>query len=129
MFQVLLFICHVIHSRLFLKRDPSVIPEIYEVIAQLNQMSEGINEIHGVGDRAVQILETIQNKKLLQHPVNAPSSSGKSKSIRHLILVDRAVDLSSLFISPLTYEGLIDEIFKISINSIDVDADIVGKVS
>lgn len=74
-------------------------------IYQLQQLSSGINEIHGLGERAIAVMETLQKQKRLpQLPTN-----GKSV-IRHLILIDRAVDFSSLFVTPLTYEGLIDHV-------------------
>ena len=115
----------VIHiSRLFLKRDPTIILTIQDVISLFQQNSSGIQEIHALGDRAISILETIQKKKLLQ-PSFTPSLL---PSIQHFIIIDRAIDFTSLFITPLTYEGLIDELFNIQMNSISIDATVIGKV-
>lgn len=112
-----------ISSRLFLKKDPTISLEVHNVISTLQQHCGGINEIHAIGDRAVSILETIQNKKTLQIPT-AP----KLPPIRQLILVDRAVDFTSLFVTPLTYEGLVDEVIGIHMNTAQVDADVIGRV-
>lgn len=115
----------VIHiSRLFLKRDPTIILTIQDVISLFQQNSSGIQEIHALGDRAISILETIQKKKLLQ-PSFTPSLL---PSIQHFIIIDRAIDFTSLFITPLTYEGLIDELFNIQMNSISIDATVIGRV-
>ena len=115
----------VIHiSRLFLKRDPTIILTIQDVISLFQQNSSGIQEIHALGDRAISILETIQKKKLLQ-PSLTPSLL---PSIQHFIIIDRAIDFTSLFITPLTYEGLIDELFNIQMNSISIDATVIGRV-
>ena len=115
----------VIHiSRLFLKRDPTIILTIQDVISLFQQNSNGIQEIHALGDRAISILETIQKKKLLQ-PSFTPSLL---LSIQHFIIIDRAIDFTSLFITPLTYEGLIDELFNIQMNSISIDATVIGRV-
>ena len=115
----------VIHiSRLFLKRDPTIILTIQDVISLFQQNSSGIQEIHALGDRAISILETIQKKKLLQ-PSFTPSLL---PSIEHFIIIDRAIDFTSLFITPLTYEGLIDELFNIQMNSISIDATVIGRV-
>ena len=115
----------VIHiSRLFLKRDPTIILTIQDVISLFQQNSSGIQEIHALGDRAISILETIQKKKLLQ-PSFTPSLL---PSIQHFIIIDRAIDFTSLFITPLTYEGLIDELFNIQMNSISIDGTVIGKV-
>ena len=115
----------VIHiSRLFLKRDPTIILTIQDVISLFQQNSSGIQEIHALGDRAISILETIQKKKLLQSSLT-PSLL---PSIQHFIIIDRAIDFTSLFITPLTYEGLIDELFNIQMNSISIDATVIGRV-
>lgn len=112
-------------SRLFLKRDPTILPTIQDVLSLFQQNSSGIQEIHALGDRAISLLETIQKKKLLQ-PSLTPSSL---PSIKHFILIDRAIDFTSLFITPLTYEGLIDELFNIQMNSISIDATVIGRVN
>ena len=115
----------VIHiSRLYLKRDPTIILTIQDVISLFQQNSSGIQEIHALGDRAISILETIQKKKLLQQSFT-PSLL---PSIQHFIIIDRAIDFTSLFITPLTYEGLIDELFNIQMNSISIDATVIGRV-
>ena len=115
----------VIHiSRLFLKRDPTIILTIQDVISLFQQNSSGIQEIHALGDRAISILETIQKKKLLQSSLT-PSLL---PSIQQFIIIDRAIDFTSLFITPLTYEGLIDELFNIQMNSISIDATVIGRV-
>lgn len=91
--------------RLYLKQDHTLLPTVIQQIYQLQQLSAGINEIHGLGERAISVMETLQKqKKLPQLPTH-----GKSV-IRHLLLIDRAVDFSSLFVTPLSYEGLIDQV-------------------
>jgi len=40
--------------------------------------------------------------------------------IGHLILVDRNIDFVTLFCSPLTYEGLLDDSFKINAGFIEM---------
>lgn len=94
-----------------MKQDHTLLPTVIQQIYQLQQLSAGINEVHGLGERAIFVMETLQKqKKLPQIPRH-----GKSV-IRHLILIDRAVDFSSLFVTPLSYEGLIDQVlFLISI--------------
>ena len=91
--------------RLYLKQDHTLLPSVIQQIYQLQQLSAGINEIHSIGERAVSVMETLQKQKKLRQL----STCGKSV-IRHLFLIDRAVDFSSLFVTPLTYEGLIDQV-------------------
>lgn len=49
-----------------------------------------------------------------------------SASIESLIIVDRGIDFATLLLTPLTYEGLIDELFGIKDNQAEIDSSIVG---
>lgn len=49
-----------------------------------------------------------------------------SSNIDSLIIVDREVDFPTVLLTQLTYEGLIDEVFKISANQTEVDSSVVG---
>lgn len=90
---------------MYLKNDHTLSAQFVDQIYQLQRLSGGITEMHALGERANILMETVQKqKKLRQLP-----TAGNEK-IRHLILVDRAVDFSSLFVTPLTYEGLIDDV-------------------
>ena len=91
--------------------------QVMQLVCQIQEMSAGISEIHGIGDEAIHIMELLQKQKKLAHA----SPSGKLP-VRHLILLDRSTDFTSLFVTPLTYEGLIDEVF-LSIASNVVAAD------
>lgn len=79
--------------------------QVMQLIGQIQQMSAGISEIHGIGDEAIHIMELLKKQKKLSHV-----SPGGKLPIRHLILLDRSTDFTSLFVTPLTYEGLVDEV-------------------
>lgn len=49
-----------------------------------------------------------------------------SVSIESLIIIDREIDFATLLLTPLTYEGLIDELFGIKDNQTEIDSSIVG---
>lgn len=49
-----------------------------------------------------------------------------SSSIESLIVLDREVDFATPLLTQLTYEGLLDEVFRIQNSQADVDASIVG---
>lgn len=49
-----------------------------------------------------------------------------SSSIDSLIIVDREVDFPTVLLTQLTYEGLIDEVFSITANQMEVDASVVA---
>lgn len=99
-------------------------PSIVKSIALLQQINGGINEIHAIGERADNILETIQKQKTAFQP----NEDGAKRPIRHLILFDRSVDLTSLFVTPLSYEGLIDDLLGITMGVTSVPESMVGGV-
>ena len=111
--------------RMFSKKDRTAYASILESIRVLQSKSGGISEIHGIGDRAVFLLESIQKQKnkFLQCETDA-----SKPPIRHLILVDRSVDFNSLFVTPLTYEELIDEVLGIRTSSVSVRSSVIGRV-
>lgn len=49
-----------------------------------------------------------------------------SASIESLIIIDREIDFATVLLTPLTYEGLIDELFGIKDNQAEIDSSIVG---
>lgn len=49
-----------------------------------------------------------------------------SNTTESIIIIDREVDMVTPLLTQLTYEGLIDEVFKIQNNQADVDSTIVG---
>lgn len=49
-----------------------------------------------------------------------------SNTTESIIIIDREVDMVTPLLTQLTYEGLIDEVFKIQNNQTDVDSTIVG---
>lgn len=108
---------------MFLKKDPTLLPDVQEIICDLQRHCGYIHEIHALGDRAVSLLETIQKKKNLKFACDE-----SLPGIQELVLIDRSIDFSSLFITPLTYEGLIDEFFGINMNTISIDAEMIGRV-
>ncbi len=49
-----------------------------------------------------------------------------SASIESLIIIDREIDFATVLLTPLTYEGLVDELFGIRDNQTEIDSSIVG---
>ena len=61
----------------------------------------------GIGKHSVTVLEQLE---LLEHCQQV--NSGISREISTLIVVDRNLDYASALLSPLTYEALLNEVFK-----------------
>ena len=107
-----------------MKKDRTLFPSIFSAITQIHGISGGINEFHAIGERADSLLEVIQKQKIA---FQKQESDGKP-TISHFILFDRSVDLTSLFVTPLTYEGLIDDVLGISLGATSVPSSMIGGV-
>ena len=90
--------------------------------------------IIGKGDKAKRLASSLlrMRKELIAGGSSANSSFSElapSQSIESLIIIDREVDLPTVLLTQLTYEGLLDEFFGVSSNQIEVDAATVGGTS
>ncbi len=89
--------------------------------------------ILGKGDNAKRLADLLLRMRSEATAGDSSHSSSSSfldvapsSSIESLIIIDREVDFPTALLTQLTYEGLIDELFGISSNSIDVSTSIVG---
>jgi hypothetical protein len=90
--------------------------------------------IIGKGDKARRLATALlrMRKELIAYGSAGNSSFSDlspSQSIESLIIIDREVDLPTVLLTQLTYEGLLDEFFGVSSNQIEVDAATVGGTS
>ena len=60
----------------------------------------------GAGGHAVSCLEQLA---LLEESASKSNKSFGAKDIGNLVVVDRSIDWATVFLSPLTYEALLDE--------------------
>lgn len=89
--------------------------------------------IIGKGDNAKRLVDLVIRMRSEISAGEESSSSNNSllgltpsTSIESLIIVDREVDLPTTLLTQLTYEGLLDELFSISANQMEVSSSIVG---
>lgn len=87
--------------------------------------------IIGKGDHARRLMELLFRMRSEALAGDSNLSSSKigmmpSASIESLIIIDREIDFATVLLTPLTYEGLIDEIFNIKDNQAEIDSSIVG---
>ncbi|KAG7303577.1 hypothetical protein JYU34_012106 [Plutella xylostella] len=94
----------------YLEGDPTCIYNAAQALRTIQQLYGIIPRVFGKGVAAKQVWELVcrLNKE------DAGASKGSPTScIDHLLLLDRAVDYTSVVHTQLTYEGLIDELFGI----------------
>lgn len=98
----------------------------------LIQQSYGLfPRIIGKGDNARRLMELLFRMRSEALAGNSNPSSSKiammpSASIESLIIIDREIDFATVLLTPLTYEGLIDELFGIKDNQSEIDSSVVG---
>ncbi|KAK7968997.1 vacuolar sorting [Apiospora saccharicola] len=90
--------------------------------------------IIGKGDNAKRVstlLARMRQEILAGDDTSESSRTGltPSNTMESVIIIDREVDMVTPLLKQLTYEGLIDEVFKIQNNQTDVDSTIVGAVA
>lgn len=85
----------------------------------------------GKGDRARRLMELLfrmRSEAAAEESSISVSKTGMLPStiIESLIIIDREIDFATVLLTPLTYEGLIDELFNIKDNQAEIDSSILG---
>jgi len=106
-------------SDLNLKGDHTVLYRIACGIAKLQNLYGIIPHIKGKGEHAKSVADMII--KLRRESFADGEEAVIVPEIDQLILIDRQVDLVSPICTPLTYEGLIDELFGIKCGQVEVE--------
>jgi hypothetical protein len=89
--------------------------------------------ITGKGDNARRLADLLMRMRTELGAGEGATSGGTSsvdlapsQSIESLIIIDREVDFPSVLMTQLTYEGLLDEIFTVDSNQVEVDSTLLG---
>jgi hypothetical protein len=70
---------------------------------------------------------SLQVRRMVDILCNEMGTSDKADSdIRCMLIVDRDVDYASVLLTPVTYVGLLDEVFGISSGTVELDARVTG---
>lgn len=106
---------------MLLENDPTCLYRVAQAIVKLEDVYGRIGRVSGKGPVVKQTLDLIS--KLSLEP-RKPNSKAKRnyKTIDHLVLIDRSVDLMTPMVTQLTFEGLIDELFGIDCCKLIIDS-------
>jgi hypothetical protein len=106
------------------------------ISAALNRLQQQFGLIHNVKTKGVgakKVLQRMLHARVEDFASNANKDSTTYNEeiqargiIETLIIVDRETDLVSPLVTPLTYEGLVDDTFNIENGKIKVDASVLG---
>ncbi|KAI5288100.1 hypothetical protein KEM54_005472, partial [Ascosphaera aggregata] len=120
-------------SDLFLYKDPNPIHLASKALMQVQKRHGLFPRMIGQGDNARTLVDQLLR---MRKEVDAEETSGLSDvsrrglivspTIEALIVLDRSVDFATPLMSQLTYAGLIDELYEITNNQIEVDSTVIG---
>lgn len=103
-----------------LENDPSSLYQVAQSIYFLQSRFGPIGKVWGKGAAAKQVWDLLVR---LQKENRDTSKFEQNSCIDQMILIDRSVDLISTLATQLTYEGLIDEIFGLNDNTVNIPAE------
>ena len=103
-------------ERTFKHEEYSLLHSVSQSILGIQALFGQVKNRVGIGKHSVTVLEQLDLLEQGQH-----SSSGTSREISTLIVVDRSLDYASALLSPLTYEALLNEVFINTCGTIGID--------
>ncbi|XP_077989380.1 vacuolar protein sorting-associated protein 33B-like [Glandiceps talaboti] len=106
----------------FLEGDQTWVHTVAKSLVNLQTLFGTIPNVYGQGKCAQMVMDLI---KVLQENEGDGKSTTRNE-IGHLVLLDRDVDYVTALASPVTYEGLLDEIFGIKSGFCEFDGEITG---
>lgn len=98
-----------VYRDLYLNDDRTFAHQVAQGIINLQDIYGQIPRISGQGKAAKLVCDL-----LLKHRKLHPRANQSASQIHQLVLIDRRIDLITPFLTQLTYEGLLDEIFGVS---------------
>ncbi|KAK4565496.1 Vacuolar protein-sorting-associated protein 33 [Recurvomyces mirabilis] len=120
---------------LTLRKDPTPIFASAKALMLLQKQYGLFPRILGKGDNAKKLADLLQRMRS-EEDVNASSEPNNSyltsfgltpsTVVENLIIIDREVDFPTILATQLTYEGLLDEVFGVANNTVEVDSSVLG---
>ncbi|KAL1841128.1 hypothetical protein VTJ49DRAFT_7406 [Mycothermus thermophilus] len=117
---------------LYLAKDPTPVFLLARALMGIQQKHGLFPRIIGKGDNAKRVADLLSR---MRQELLAGEDAGEtdrvaglspSTTIESAIVIDREVDFVTPLLTQLTYEGLLDEVFGVKNNQVDVDSTIVG---
>uniref|UniRef100_A0A2S2PDZ3 Vacuolar protein sorting-associated protein 33A n=1 Tax=Schizaphis graminum TaxID=13262 RepID=A0A2S2PDZ3_SCHGA len=110
------------YKELSLENDPTCLYRVAQAIVSLEDLYGRIGRVTGKGPVVKQVWELVSKISLEPRKPNSKANRNY-KTIDHLVLIDRSVDLMTPMATQLTFEGLIDELFGIDCCTVELPAD------
>ncbi|RKF72839.1 Vacuolar protein sorting-associated protein 33A [Golovinomyces cichoracearum] len=117
---------------LYLRKDPTPIFLLARALMLLQQKHGLFPQIIGKGDNSKKLVDLLARMRLELIASKETAEISKlrlapSTSIESLIIIERDVDYATPLLSQLTYKGLIDEVFGIQNNQVDLESSLINQ--
>eukprot|EP00299_Pterocystis_sp_00344_P011353 c5279_g1_i1.p1 GENE.c5279_g1_i1~~c5279_g1_i1.p1 ORF type:complete len:451 (+),score=116.67 c5279_g1_i1:619-1971(+) len=112
-----------VFRELFLDGDESSLFYVARAIMKMQTMFGYIPNVKAKGSKAATVVEMI---KRMREESNAGGVAPVAPEIENLIIIDRDVDYVTPLLTQLTYEGLVDENFRITNTYVELDPELVA---
>ncbi|CAK71082.1 unnamed protein product (macronuclear) [Paramecium tetraurelia] len=105
---------------LYIGQDMKILQTVAESIQRMELVHGKFKNIYAKGNYSKYIIDILKQKKQ-QGELIEDEVSFKESKMHTLLIIDRRVDFITPMLTPFTYETLIDEVFSIKHNSINLD--------
>ncbi|CAD8134304.1 unnamed protein product [Paramecium pentaurelia] len=105
---------------LYIGQDMSILQTVAESIQRMELVHGKFKNIYAKGNYSKFVIDILKQKKQ-QGELIEDEISFKESKMHTLLIIDRKVDFITPMLTPFTYEALIDEVFSIKHNSINLD--------
>ncbi|KAK5108848.1 hypothetical protein LTR62_007738 [Meristemomyces frigidus] len=119
---------------LVFRKDPTPIFASAKALMGMQKQYGLFPRILGKGDNAKKLADLLQRMRS-EEDVNASSDPSNtyltafgltpSAVVENLIIIDREIDFATTLATQLTYEGLLDEVFGVHNNTVEVDSSVL----
>ena len=111
------------HSRVFVDGDQTWLHDVASSLVTFQTLFGAIPTIYGVGKYSKMVAEMVEF--MTEDGVHSISSEGRK--IDALVMLDRSCDYVTPLCSQVTYQGVLDDVFKIKSGFLDLDPEVTGK--
>jgi hypothetical protein len=111
------------HSRVFVDGDQTWLHDVASSLVSFQALFGTIPTIYGVGKYSKMVAEMVE----FMTEDDSYSISSEGQKIDALIMLDRSCDYVTPLCSQVTYQGVLDDVFKIKSSFLDLQPEITGK--
>mmetsp|Transcript_8107 Transcript_8107/g.15269 ORF Transcript_8107/g.15269 Transcript_8107/m.15269 type:complete len:758 (-) Transcript_8107:90-2363(-) len=115
----------------YVHKTPSEhVTHVAQSLRKIQDICGTIPRVQSYGNLGEMVLERMMSLRLEEYDPYDPESEQDGQEnnpeVKAAIILDRAVDLVTPMITPLTYEGLLDDLLKIDAGIIKIETDIIS---